>query len=187
MATRLYLPLSWAEDLGRREEVGVPQEVAFQTKPDIALELIDTAHRYGVPHAAVVADADYGDHPLFLNGLESRGERHGMEVRSDFTVTLSRRAGAPRLTIVQALAQLPLRRWHTIRWHEGGRGGLRAKAAAIRCWRMDGDGTRHLGWLIGQIPARDQSGDPKYLGANFPAATALARMVEYAHRRHWVE
>jgi SRSO17 transposase len=161
--------------------------VSFQTKPEIALALLDTACRYGVPHAAVVADADYGDNPLFLNGLESRGERYVMEVRADFTVALSRGAGAPRLTIAQALARLPLRRWHTIRWHEGSRGWLRSKFAAIRCWRVAGDGTRHLGWLIGQKPARGQSGDSKYLWSNSPAATSLARMVEYAHRRHWVE
>ncbi len=187
VTTRLYLPKPWAEDLKRREEAGVAEEVTFQTKPDIALELLDAANRYGVAHAAVVADADYGDNPLFLNGLEARGEYYVMEVRTDFTVTLSRRAGAPRLTIAEALAQLPLRRWYTIRWQEDSRGWLRAKFAAIRCWRVDGDGSRHLGWLVGQIPARGQSGDPKYMWANFPAATALTRMVEYAHRRHWVE
>lgn len=59
LTTRLYLPLAWAEDLQRRAEAGVPEEVAFQTKLEITLELIDTANRYGMPHAAVVADAYY--------------------------------------------------------------------------------------------------------------------------------
>jgi SRSO17 transposase len=187
VTTRLYLPKAWAEDLERRKGVGVPEEVTFQTKPEIALDLVDTANRYGVVHAAVVADADYGDNPLFLNGLEARGEHYVVEVRCDFTVSLSRGAGAARLTIAGALAQLPLRRWHTIRWHEGSQGWLRAKFAAIRCWRVDGDGTRHLGWLIGQKPARGQTGDPKYMWSDFPAATPLSRMVELVHRRHWVE
>ncbi len=187
VTTRLYLPASWAEDLQRRQEVGVPQEVVFQTKPEIALQLLDTAKRYGVAHAAVLADSGYGDNPLFLNGLESRHERYVVEVHADFPVTLSRGADAVRLSIAQALETLPPRRWHTIRWQEGSQGWLRAKFAALRCWRVDGEGRRHLGWLIGQRPARGQTGDAKYLGSNFPAATALARMVEYAHRRHWVE
>ena len=52
---------------------------------------------------------------------------------------------------------------------------------------MDGDGTRHVGWLIGQRPGRDQHGDWKYFWSDFPAHTPLAVLVEYAHRRHWVE
>ena len=58
---------------------------------------------------------------------------------------------------------------------------------ARRCWRVDGDGTRHVGWLIGQRPGRGQQGDWKYFWSDFPANTPLAVLVEYAHRRHWVE
>jgi SRSO17 transposase len=84
VTTRLYLTQGWAEDLERRKAAGVPEAVVFQTKPDIALDLIDTANRYGVAHAAVVADAGYGDNPLFLNGLEARGEHYVVEVHSRF-------------------------------------------------------------------------------------------------------
>jgi SRSO17 transposase len=58
---------------------------------------------------------------------------------------------------------------------------------ALRCWRVDGDGSRHVGWLLGQRPGRGQHGDWKYFWSDFPATMALATMVEYAHRRHWVE
>src|SRR5205807_2047069 len=61
------------------------------------------------------------------------------------------------------------------------------KFLALRCWRVDGDGKRHLGWLIGQRPGRGTRGDWKYFWSNFPATTPLAVLVEYAHRRHWVE
>jgi hypothetical protein len=52
------------------------------------------------------------------------------------------------------------------------------------------DGTRHVGWLIGQRPARGQPDEPKarkYFWSNSAPQMPLARMVEYAHRRHWIE
>jgi hypothetical protein len=52
----------------------VPPEVAFQTTPESALALRDQARAWGVPHGCVVADADEGDTPHLLAGLEARQE-----------------------------------------------------------------------------------------------------------------
>lgn len=65
----------------------------FQTKAEIALGLLDEAKVLNVPHACVTADADYGDNPSFLNGLEARKERYVAAVAQDFTVTLLRNGG----------------------------------------------------------------------------------------------
>src|SRR3981081_2504818 len=59
IAYRLYLPEEWAQDSKRREKAGVPKEVAFQTKPQIALEQIRQAVEAGVPQGAVLGDVAY--------------------------------------------------------------------------------------------------------------------------------
>lgn len=186
VTTRLYLPESWTNDPARRESAQVPAEVVFQTKAEIALALLDEANTLGVPHACVVADADYGDNPPFLNGLEARGERYVVGVRANFSVALKSSATEPVQRADTLLQAWPRCWWQTIRWRQGSNGWLRAKFVAIRCWRVDGDGRRHRGWLIGQRPTRGD-GEWKYFWSNFPRWTPLARMVEYTHRRYWVE
>src|SRR5918911_204103 len=88
VAVRLYLPKAWGEDSERRCKARVPAEVPCQTKPEIALTLLDQARAWGVPHRCVVADADYGDNPNFLAGLEARQEVYVVAVRTDFAVRL---------------------------------------------------------------------------------------------------
>jgi SRSO17 transposase len=185
VATRLYLPKDWADDARRRTKAKVPEEVTFRTKPEIALGLLDQARAWGVRHACVVADADYGDNPNFLAGLERRRQRYVAAVRADFAVAPSRTAPSQRADAM--LAGLSRSAWRTVRWRQGSSGWLRGRFVAVRCWRVTADGGRRRGWLIGDRPGRGQVGKDKYHWSNFGAEVPLATMVEYAHRRHWVE
>src|ERR1022692_2265610 len=68
---RLYLPEIWASDPERRKQAGVPKEIRFQTKPEIALGQIRSLVAEGVPHGVVLADASYGNDNGFREGLEA--------------------------------------------------------------------------------------------------------------------
>ncbi len=187
VATRLYLPEGWAEEEARRQRAHVPKAVVFETKAEIALALLDEANHCKVKHACVTGDADYGDNPNFLNGLEHRHERYVLAVRANFSVALGRGAERPGRRIDEVLLAQPRHAWRSIAWSEGAKGWWRAKFLALRGWRVDGDGTRHVGWVIGQRPGRGQHGDWKYFWSDFPPTTPVEVLVEYAHRRHWVE
>ena len=187
VAIRLYLPKTWAHDPERRQQARVPAEVPFQTKPEIALALLDQARAWGVPHRGVVADADDGDNPHFLAGLEARQEPYVVGVRTDFAVSLGRVATSRVWRADERLETVPRGQWRVIRWRKGTKGWLRKKFVAIRGWRVTSDGQRHEGWLLGERATRGQPEERKYFWSNLPAESTLEELAGLAHRRHAIE
>jgi SRSO17 transposase len=187
VAVRLYLPQAWADEPERRGKARVPDEVTFQTKPEIALALLDRARAWGVPYRGVIADADYGDNPTFLAGLEARQERYVVGVRTDFPVTVGGAVTSPVWRADELLRSVPRWQWRTVRWRQGTKGWLRKKFVGVRCWRVTSAGQRHAGWLLGERAARGQPEERKYYWSNLPASAMLEELAGYAHRRHAVE
>jgi SRSO17 transposase len=187
VAVRLYLPRAWAEDAERRQNAHVPPEVPFQTKPEIALRLLDQARAWGVPHRCVVADAGSGDTPPFLAGLEARQQRYVMGVCADFRVRHQRTGTSPAQRVEQLRQALPRWQWRTIRWRQGTKGWLRKKCVAVRCGRVTHGGQQQVGWLLGERAPRSQPEERKYYWSNLPAAAAVEELAGYAHRRYAIE
>lgn len=187
VASRLYLPETWANDDDRRKKAHVPEDIIFKTKVEIALDLIDAANQMQVRHTSVVADAEFGDNPLFLDGLEARRERYTVDVRRDFQVSSDRAIRAEVWRAENLVALWHPNAWRIIRWREGTDGWLKGSFAAVRCWRVDGRGKRTIGWLIAERELPDGSGRNKLHWSNFPASTLLERMVELIHRRVFIE
>jgi SRSO17 transposase len=79
----LYLPREWAEDAERRAATGVPDPVAFHTKPQLALDMVERALNAGVPTRWVVADEVYGSDSKFRRALEERDQAYVVAVKSN--------------------------------------------------------------------------------------------------------
>ena len=73
IGARLYLPKVWTDDQPRCRVAGIPDEVEFKTKWQIALDLIDKTIGFGISLRPVLADAGYGEVPEFRDGLTQRG------------------------------------------------------------------------------------------------------------------
>lgn len=69
---RLYLPEEWADDMPRRREAGVPDDIEFKRKWEIGIELLDDALSWGLPPRLMIADAGYGDSTEFRDALGER-------------------------------------------------------------------------------------------------------------------
>jgi SRSO17 transposase len=77
---RLYLPEEWNDDPERRTGAGIPETVRFQTKPEMALEMIQSATEAGVPYTWVTGDCVYGDYSEIRRWLEQNGKCYVMGV-----------------------------------------------------------------------------------------------------------
>lgn len=81
----LFLPESWSEDRPRCRAAGIPDEVVYRPKWKIALELYDHAIANGVRFDWLTVDEGYGSKPLFLQGLDDRGQCFVAEVPVTFS------------------------------------------------------------------------------------------------------
>ena len=79
----LYLPQVWADDGERRREAGVPEEVAFRTKPQLARMMLERAVESGIPFGWVTGDEVYGNSRNLRLWLEGAGIPHVLVIKSN--------------------------------------------------------------------------------------------------------
>ncbi len=209
IAWRLYLPEEWASDPERRREAGVPEQVQFQTKPQIALAQIQRAVEDRVTSGVVLADEVYGSNREFREALAELGLSYSLAVRSTTTVwalewqplppkpwsgkgpraTRMRRDQTHQpLTVEQLARGLPEKTWREVCWREGSKETLRSRFAALRVRPAYGDdrkgGQQPEQWLLIEWPAgaAEPSG---YWLASLPVRTSLKRLVGISKHR-WV-
>ena len=114
----LYLPQEWAEDPSRREEAGVPEEVAFHTKPQLAQAMLQRAREGGVPFAWVTGDEVYGSDRRLRVWLEQQGVPHVLAIKSNEPLWLGTDRGPEQVKA----AQVPLEEWVRLSAGDGAKG-----------------------------------------------------------------
>lgn len=208
IAYDLYLPEEWAADSARRSTVGVPESVAFRTKPEIALAQIRQALAAGVRRGVVVADAGFGNDTKFRDALTRLELRYAVGIGPVTTVwpegtgplpppaypgmgrppTRLRRDAEHKPVCVKELAlSLEEAKWRTVEWREGSRGQIESRFCAVRVraahrdyWREE---VRPEEWLIIEWPAGEAE-PTKYFLATLPKSTSLKKLV-YTIKLRW--
>src|SRR5882757_514454 len=209
---RLYLPEKWAKDRRRRKKAGVPEELKFQTKPQIALEQIRAAKAAGVAIGMVLADAGYGNETAWREALGEMELEYCVGVQSVTTVWAAgtgpvppkrknkigrprtrwqRVAGAIPLSVKGVSETLTARRWHTVVWREGSNAKLSSRFAAVRvrAAHRDEEGLcapREKQWLLIEWPLV-QAQPTKYWLSTLPVHTSLVELVKTAKMRWRIE
>jgi len=212
IAYQLYLPEVWASDRRRRRKAGVPEELGFLTKPEIAMRQITAAVAQGVQVGVVLADAAYGNDSKFRNGLAALGLKYALGVQSTTTVwpegsgplappryrgcgqppKLLRRDAAHQPLAVRELAlrRLAPTSWRTVTWREGTAGMLRSRFAALRVRAAHRDYGQTVPngeqWLLIEWP-KGAAEPATYWLANLAAATPLKELVRTAKLRWRIE
>lgn len=171
----LYLPRSWTQDVERCHAAGIPEAVAFATKPVLARQMLERAFEAGVPARWVTGDSVYGSDSHFRRFLQQRGMPYVLGVTSDYTV---------RPFTVGALATtLPRTAWKRRSAGDGSKGPRRYEWALHRMYR-DATGWGHWLRVRRQSSARHERA---YYRVFAPADTTLEQRVAVAGKRWAVE
>jgi SRSO17 transposase len=119
----LYLPREWADDQERRTDAGIPKWVAFQTKPWLALAMIERALDAGVPARWVVGDSVYGSDGKLRRALETRGQAYALAVKSTEQPTTWPPYGPPgQVAVADVAAALEPAAWQRLSCGDGAQG-----------------------------------------------------------------
>lgn len=172
----LYLPETWAGDAGRRAAAGVPDEVVFATKPQLARRMIARALDGGLT-GWIAADEVYGSDPELRRELERRQASYVLAVARSYRVNTG--AGACR---ADALAtRLPRSAWQRRSAGPGAKGHRFYDWA----WASIEPGRPGCHWLL--IRRNRRTGELAFYRCYAPRPVPLQTLVTVAGRRWAIE
>ena len=205
---RLYLPYEWTNDENRRSLCGVPQEVEFRTKAELALEMILQFQADGLPFSWVNFDSHYGEQPWLLRALDENRIRYMADIPSDTRIftdcpktEIPRRKGTrgrpptktklvlgekPPVEVRTFAHSLAESDWSSFSIRETERGWLIADFAAKRVWHSVDNLPFQEVWLVIRRPI-GENGTLRFAFCNAPADTPLEKLAMMQCRRYWVE
>jgi SRSO17 transposase len=201
----LFLPESWfaSEQAALRRKVGIPVQRTFQTKVELAWQMIQRAQHNGLPFEFVACDDLYGRVNWFRATMNRAGIIYMADVPRNSRAYLTRptwgipakskrqgrtpsrpRVLSPAQSVaVWQVAEDPQTHWQTLRVRPTERGELVAPYAAQRVWTLRDDQPSEE-WLVMR---RESDGDIQYAFSNAPADTPLERLAWMESQRYFVE
>jgi SRSO17 transposase len=196
--TRLYLPKEWTRNRRRCRKAGVPKEVRFQIRHDLALEMLDE-HSAALPHAWIAGDDEMGRSGGFRDALRARGEHYLLAVPSN-TLVRDLDASPPVYSGRGPHPKVPFQRvdgwcrilseamWTTIEIRPGEKGPLVVEAvkARVQTKRGRSNGPEETLVVLRERQA-DQTMKHDYYLSNAPFTTPLNEFVRVAKAEHRVE
>ena len=207
----MYLPESWANDPERRDKAGVPEDLQFKTKPQIALEQIKSAYDAGLPRGVVLVDAGYGVEAKFRAGISALGLKYVAGIKTTNTVwapgtsslpppTYSGRGRRPvrpvhddenkPVSVEQLALALPKSSWRTIAWRDGTNERLSSRFARVRVRPAhDRDAATETipeEWLLIEWP-HDENEPKKFWLSNLDETVTFVHLVRTAKGRWRIE
>ena len=211
VAWRLYLPKVWAEDAARRAKAGVPDDLRFVTKPQIALEQIRRAQMDSIPPGTVLADAGYGGDTYFRDGITALGLTYVVGIQSSAslwppgqeplpvkpwsgrgrpTSRVGRSADHKPVSVKDLAASLPKDAWRRVTWRQGTNAPLASRFAAIRVRPAHRDYNaatpRPEEWCLIEWPIGEAE-PTKFWLSTLPATTSRTSLVRHAMLRWRIE
>jgi SRSO17 transposase len=198
----LFLPEKWFSDAyaDRRRKVGIPPTRLFQTKIQLAWQLIEQVQARGLPFVAVAFDSLYGRNATLRDQCQAAGIEYYADIPCDWRVydqspqviwplTKSGRrakrhqvANATPMKVEQLLDD-DQTTWHTITLRPSARGLLVADFARRQVWTVRPDGTVRPETLLIRRDAQDIT----YSLTNAPTTTLLPTLAERKSQRYFVE
>ena len=172
-----YLPWDWTQDPQRCQEAGIPASVRFQTKPELAVQMLERVFKARIPIAWVVADSVYGGNLDLRTWLEAHDSPYVLAVACDEPVGIVMSEGGRRRVEAREVEALLLhdQDWQRLAMSEGTKGPRLFDWACVPMlhrWEEDG---RH--WLLMRRSLTDPR-EKAYYFVFAPPATTLCEMVQ---------
>lgn len=176
----LYLPRAWTDDRPRCNAAGVPAEVRFATKPQLAERMVARAWQHGVRTAWVTADTVYGHDTHFRRFLEANEQPYLLAVPSNQPLF----DGETRATVGVIAAAFPEGAWARASAGDGSKGPREYDWAVRGCGAVD-----ERGWQLWLVVRRhrERTDERAYFFARGPADTSAAELIRVAGARWRVE
>lgn len=177
----LYVPQDWCEDPLRRAKAKIPEAVTFQTKPQLALQMLTRAWAENMPLQWVVGDSTYGNASSLREAIAAAGRYYALEIPKSVRV----RSLSGLVQTVDALsATLPASAWTSYALNLSEQGLRVSEWTAQRIVAL----TDNLGeqWLIVRR-THSEPPDLTYFLSNAPPETTLDTLAQVAGSRYHIE